>query len=74
MLAAQLNLHGSVVRQAVVVREVLGVSLVDQSVGDRRSGAQALARIRRGLGIFVFKAPFKQKDISGFVCLRMTFR
>ncbi len=69
MLAAQLNLHGSVVRQAVVVREVLGVSLVDQ-IG-WRSDEVALKRWREsveGLGIFVFKAPFKQKDISGF-CL-----
>lgn len=69
LLGARLNVQGAVVRQASVVREVLGVSLVDQVAW--RSDEVALKRWREsveGLGIFVFKAPFKQKDISGF-CL-----
>lgn len=69
LLEARLNVQGSVVRQASVVREVLGVSLIDQVAW--RSDEVALKRWREsveGLGIFVFKAPFKQKDISGF-CL-----
>lgn len=69
LLAARLNVQGSVVLQASVVREVLGVSLIDQVAW--RSDEVALKRWRESverLGIFVFKAPFKQKDISGF-CL-----
>ncbi len=69
LVNARLNVQGSIARQASVVREVLGVSLVDQIAW--RSDEVALKRWREsveGLGIFVFKAPFKQKDISGF-CL-----
>lgn len=69
LLAARLNVQGSVVRQASVVREVLGITLESQVAW--RSDEVALKRWRESveaLGIFVFKAPFKQKDISGF-CL-----
>jgi Zn-dependent peptidase ImmA (M78 family)/transcriptional regulator with XRE-family HTH domain len=69
LLRARLNVQGSVVRQVSVVRESLGVSLADQIAW--RSDDVALKRWREaveGLGIFVFKAPFKQKEISGF-CL-----
>lgn len=69
LLQAGLNVQGSVVHQASVVREVLGILLSDQIAW--RSDEVALKRWREsveGLGIFVFKAPFKQKEISGF-CL-----
>ena len=69
LLQARLDSAGSVVNQAAVVREVLGVLLHDQITW--RSDAVALKRWREaveGLGVFVFKAPFKQKEISGF-CL-----
>lgn len=69
LIKARLDVRGSVVSQASTVREVLGISLSDQTAW--RSDEVALKRWREsieGLGIFVFKAPFKQKDISGF-CL-----
>jgi Zn-dependent peptidase ImmA (M78 family)/transcriptional regulator with XRE-family HTH domain len=69
LLQARLNVQGSVAQQASVVRESLGVSLAAQIAW--RSDEVALKRWREaveGLGIFVFKAPFKQKEISGF-CL-----
>ena len=69
LLQARLDVAGSVVHQAKTVREILGVLLHDQITW--RSDEVALKSWREsveGLGVFVFKAPFKQKDISGF-CL-----
>lgn len=69
LLQARFDVAGSVVHQAKVVREILGVWLHDQITW--RSDEVALKRWREsveGLGVFVFKAPFKQKEISGF-CL-----
>lgn len=66
---ARLSLRGSVAHQAQAVRDMLGVSLADQAAW--RSDEVALKCWREAvesLGIFVFKAPFKQKEISGF-CL-----
>lgn len=64
-----LDMQRSVSAQATAVRNALGISLDDQV--EWRSDEVALKRWRESieaLGIFVFKAPFKQKDISGF-CL-----
>ncbi len=59
----------SVPVQASTVRKVLGISLEEQV--QWKSDELALKRWRAAIeasGIFIFKAPFKQKDISGF-CL-----
>lgn len=69
-----LNMHGSVETQARAVRKTLGISLDDQL--GWKSDDVALKRWREALealGIFVFKAPFKQKDISGFCLLDPDF-
>lgn len=69
LLQARFDVAGSVVHQAKVAREILGVWLHDQITW--WSDEVALKRWREsveGLGVFVFKAPFKQKEISGF-CL-----
>jgi Zn-dependent peptidase ImmA (M78 family) len=55
--------------QAERIREYLGITLEQQTAW--KSEDQALKEWRRsieGCGVFVFKAAFKQKDISGF-CL-----
>lgn len=60
----------SVIEQAAAIRNYLGISLEEQA--SWKSDEQALKKWRETIeevGIFVFKAPFKQKDISGF-CLR----
>lgn len=67
--SSRLDMQRSVSAQATAVRKALGISLDDQ-VG-WKSDEVALKRWRESIeasGIFVFKAPFKQKDISGF-CL-----
>jgi len=56
------------------VRKTLGISLDDQL--GWKSDDLALKRWREALealGVFVFKAPFKQKDISGFCLLDADF-
>ncbi len=60
--------------QASTVREALGIALEDQLAW--KSDDIALKRWRDAVeanGIFVFKAPFKQKDISGFCLLDADF-
>ena len=60
--------------QARLVREILGISLQDQL--GWKSSEVALKRWREAVeasGVFVFKAPFKQKDISGFCLLDADF-
>ena len=60
--------------QARVVREILGVSMQDQL--GWKSDELALKRWREAVeacGVFVFKAPFKQKEISGFCLLDAAF-
>jgi Zn-dependent peptidase ImmA (M78 family) len=69
-----LDLRESVDVQASVVRKALGITLADQL--DWKSDDHALKRWRESLetlGVFVFKAPFKQKDISGFCLLDADF-
>ena len=69
-----LNLRESVEAQACAVREALGISLDDQL--GWKTDDLALKRWRESLealGVFVFKAPFKQKDISGFCLLDVDF-
>lgn len=64
-----LVVSGAVVPQAKAVRELLGIAFRDQV--EWKTDDIALKRWRESieaLGIFVFKAPFKQKEISGF-CL-----
>ena len=65
-----LSMQLSVEAQALTVRKALGISLEDQLAW--KSDELALKRWREAVeaqGIFVFKAPFKQKDISGFCLL-----
>lgn len=60
----------SMIEQATAIRNYLGISLEAQA--NWKSDELALKKWREAIedaGIFVFKAPFKQKDISGF-CLR----
>lgn len=67
---APLDMQLSVEAQALTVRKALGISLEDQLAW--KSDELALKRWREAVeaeGIFVFKAPFKQKDISGFCLL-----
>lgn len=67
---APLEIQLSVEAQALTVRKALGISLEDQLAW--KSDELALKRWREAVeaqGIFVFKAPFKQKDISGFCLL-----
>ena len=67
---APLSMQLSVEAQALTVRKALGISLEDQLAW--KSDELALKRWREAVeaqGIFVFKAPFKQKDISGFCLL-----
>ena len=65
----QLDAQRPVASQALVVRQALGITLGEQV--EWKSDEIALKRWRESveaLGVFIFKAPFKQKDISGF-CL-----
>ena len=67
---APLDMQRSIEAQALAVRKALGISLEDQL--EWKSDELALKRWREAVeaqGIFVFKAPFKQKDISGFCLL-----
>ena len=69
-----LDMQLSVAAQARSVRTVLGISLEDQL--GWKTDELALKRWREAVeahGIFVFKAPFKQKDISGFCLLDANF-
>ncbi len=69
-----LDMHQPVEAQARAVREALGIALNDQIRW--KSDEIALKRWREAVeasGIFVFKAPFKQKDISGFCLLDANF-
>lgn len=69
-----LDMQRSVEAQARSVREALGISLEDQL--GWKTDELALKRWREAVevhGIFVFKAPFKQKDISGFCLLDANF-
>lgn len=71
---APLNIQLSVEVQARTARKALGISLEDQLAW--KSDELALKRWREAVeakGIFVFKAPFKQKDISGFCLLDTEF-
>ena len=71
---APLDMQLSVEAQALTVRKALGISLEDQLAW--KSDELALKRWREAVeaeGIFVFKAPFKQKDISGFCLLDTDF-
>ena len=64
-----LDAKRSIPVQASAVRKILGISLAEQV--QWKSDDIALKRWRGALeanGIFIFKAPFKQKEISGF-CL-----
>jgi Zn-dependent peptidase ImmA (M78 family)/transcriptional regulator with XRE-family HTH domain len=54
---------------AAQVREILGVSLtIQQSWGDSEHALKQWRAAVEAVGVFVFKRPFKQKDVSGF-CL-----
>lgn len=68
-IAVSLSPARDLALQAKGIREFLGISLEQQTAW--KSDEQALKAWRSAIeqcGIFVFKAPFKQKDISGF-CL-----
>jgi len=67
--AVRLSLSHKVVEQAHAIRAFLDISLEEQVKW--KGDDEALKRWRKSIedsGIFVFKAAFKQKDISGF-CL-----
>ena len=69
-----LDMQLSVETQASSVRKALGISLEDQL--GWKTDEHALKRWREAVeahGVFVFKAPFKQKDISGFCLLDADF-
>ena len=69
-----LNRQQPVEAQARLVREILGISMQDQL--GWKSDEDALKRWREAVeacGVFVFKAPFKQKEISGFCLLDANF-
>ena len=69
-----LNRQQPVEAQARLVREILGISMQDQL--GWKSDEIALKRWREAVeacGVFVFKAPFKQKEISGFCLLDADF-
>ena len=71
---APLDMQRSIEAQALAVRKALGIALEDQL--EWKSDELALKRWREAVeaqGIFVFKAPFKQKDISGFCLLDADF-
>jgi Zn-dependent peptidase ImmA (M78 family) len=68
--AIHLSKEKSIPEQANAIRNYLGISLEQQA--SWKNDEIALKAWRESVensGIFVFKAPFKQKDISGF-CLR----
>lgn len=67
--AITLSQSQDVASQAAAIRDYLGISLDQQTAW--KSDEQALKEWRKtieGCGVFIFKAAFKQKDISGF-CL-----
>ncbi len=69
-----LNIKQPVAQQADALRKALGISLVQQIAW--KSEEVALKAWREAIearGIFVFKAPFKQKEISGFCLLDAEF-
>lgn len=59
-----------IVSQAARIREFLGISLDEQILwkSDERA-LKSWRKVIENAGVFIFKAAFKQKDISGF-CLR----
>ncbi len=69
-----LSLQQPVAQQAATLRQALGISLEKQIAW--KSDDVALKGWREAVeerGIFVFKAPFKQKEISGFCLLDAKF-
>ena len=69
-----LSLQQPVAQQAATLRQALGISLEKQIAW--KSDDVALKGWREAIeerGIFVFKAPFKQKEISGFCLLDAEF-
>lgn len=69
-----LSIQQPVAQQAATLRQALGISLDKQIAW--RSDDVALKGWREAIeerGIFVFKAPFKQKEISGFCLLDAEF-
>ena len=69
-----LSIEQPVIQQAAALRNALGISLEQQT--SWKSTEVALKKWREaieGRGIFVFKAPFKQKEISGFCLLDAEF-
>lgn len=69
-----LTLDGSVVQQSAAIRDILGISLNEQT--SWKDNGRALKEWRsaiEGSGVFVFKWTFKQKDISGLSLLDQEF-
>jgi Zn-dependent peptidase ImmA (M78 family) len=70
----RLSRDASIAQQALSIRQNLGISLESQ-IG-WKSDDFALKQWRQAIenrGVFIFKAPFKQKDISGFCLLDQAF-
>ncbi len=69
-----LSVEQPVGQQAVALREALGISLEEQIAWKSDEAAlKAWREACEARGIFVFKAPFKQKEISGFCLLDEEF-
>jgi len=65
-----LSLQASIQTQALKIRDCLGISLEEQiSWEDPELALKKWRQAIESVGVFVFKAAFKQKEISGF-CLR----
>lgn len=69
-----LTVHASLPAQAQAVRDYLGITLERQTAW--RSDELALKHWRESVenaGVFVFKAAFRQKDVSGFCLMDQNF-
>ena len=72
--ALGLTVHASLPAQAQAVRDYLGITLERQTAW--RSDELALKQWREAVenaGVFVFKAAFRQKDVSGFCLMDQNF-
>lgn len=69
-----LSLSRSVVEQAAEIRAFLGITLVAQVAWkDDEIALKSWRKSVEDVGVFVFKAAFKQKDISGFCLIDKVF-
>jgi Zn-dependent peptidase ImmA (M78 family)/transcriptional regulator with XRE-family HTH domain len=73
-LTLSLSLSQSITAQARAIREALGITMEQQLAWHNDEVAlKAWRQAIESAGIFVFKAAFKQKDISGFCLMDANF-